>query len=82
MSIQELMEVLPVNFYYQLNELIAIKSKSEEAFLVKVEANLKDFITTELANCNLATKTMNNPKFDLELLNQFFIKATTKYDHK
>jgi predicted nucleotidyltransferase len=77
MTIQELMLVLPLQFHSLVNELIVIKSTANEADLVKLDKELKDFIVNELEKCSWAADAMSKPIFDVKLLNQFFKETIT-----
>lgn len=80
MSINPLMALLSDELKKEISNLIKLKETSEEGFLIEVPTALKEWIDKTFDYCSNATKEMSKELFDIDLLDDFFIK-TIENDH-
>jgi len=81
MTIDPLMELLPQNLREIVQDLVIFKSTAVEALAVKIDEDLKDWIEREFELCSKAVKITEKTKFDLGLLDTFFLKMIKAYDN-
>ena len=77
-SIFPLMELLPFDLQKHLTELIKVKSTAKEAYLIKPDAQLLQWINDTYDYCNDKAETAEKQVFDLKLADDFFIKILEK----
>ena len=81
MTIAPLMTLLPDDLSKQVNELIKLKATSPEGFIIKIDAALQSWIQTEFLNCSEASKDLIKDNFEVDKLNDFFLKMIKQYDN-
>ena len=81
MTIGPLMTLLPAPFQKQVSALIAMKATAAEGHVINLADELKTYIEEEFANINEASKVLEREAFGAEMLDDFFVKTITRYDH-
>lgn len=81
MSIEPLMSLLPSNLLEITNELIKIKSTAEEGYIININKELKAYIESEFKTINEQSKELTKDIFEVDQLDEFFIKTIRHYDH-
>ncbi|WP_205511606.1 nucleotidyltransferase domain-containing protein [Longitalea arenae] len=81
MTIGPLMTLLPAPLKKQVNELIALKARAAESFVINISPDLKTFIDSEYGRINTASVALKKEHFDADKLDEFFITTITRYDH-
>lgn len=81
MSIEPLMSTLPTNLFELVNELIKIKSTAAEGFVININKDLKVYIEDEFKYISNAAKDIAKDTYELNNLDEFFIKTIRHYDN-
>ncbi|WP_412466355.1 DNA polymerase beta superfamily protein [Pedobacter sp. KLB.chiD] len=81
MTIGPLLTLMPEHLQLLVKDLIALKSNSAEAFIIKIEPDLLRYIDDEFKNCAEKTKDIQNESFETEMLDRFFRHTISYYDN-
>ena len=81
MSIEPLMSLLPSNLFEITNELIRIKSTAEEGYIININKELKSHIESEFKTLSEQSKELTKDIFEVDQLDDFFIKTIRHYDY-
>jgi predicted nucleotidyltransferase len=81
MTIDPLMELLPLHLQQEIKNLIMLKASSPESFVVKISQELKGYIDQQLIDIGQVSKQMQKDHFTADKLDVFFVKTIEEYDH-
>lgn len=81
MTIDSLVELMPHNLQEIVQDLVIFKTTAMEALSVKIDVDLKNWIEREFELCSNAVKIIEKTKFDVGLLDPFFLKMIKTYDN-
>jgi len=81
MQIGPLLTIIPENLQKIITELIVLKSTSAEAFIIKINPELRIYIEDEFNKCSNAAKELDKESFDAEELDTFFRLTVMSYDN-
>jgi predicted nucleotidyltransferase len=81
MSIEPLMSILPNHLLEIATELIKIKSTAAEGFIIKINEELKGYIDEEFNQISNVAKEITKYTFELNKLDDFFLKTIKHYDN-
>lgn len=80
MTIEELMELMPVAMQSHVKQLILEKVSQVEGFIVKIDPFLKTYIEQTFISCEKDAEVLPKAQFEHELLDRFFVKILKEYD--
>lgn len=81
MNIQPLLELLPADILQFVLHCMHIKENAAEGYLIKIEKELKEYISSEIESNTSFLREEAKDNFDKNLLDDFFRKTINKYDH-
>jgi uncharacterized protein len=81
MTIEPLMTLLPPALQKQVQELITLKAGASESFPVNIDNELRTYVENEFAATSEASTSIPRDQFDADMLDDFFVKTITAYDH-
>ncbi len=81
MTFGPLMALLPGSMLPVIEELMALKARSPEGFIIHLNAELHAYINDEYARISAASSVLERNHFDELKLDQFFVKTIRKYDN-
>lgn len=81
MQIGPLLSIIPDELQNMINELIILKSTSAEAFVIKINQELRVFIEDEFIKCSNAAKGLDKESFNAEELDKFFRHTVKNHDN-
>ena len=68
-------------FQQQVQELIMLKSTAAESAPIGISNELKLYLETEYAAISEASGSIERNNFEADLLDDFFVRTITRYDH-
>jgi predicted nucleotidyltransferase len=80
MRIEPLLSLLPTDLQLLVNDLIALKSKSAEGFIIKIDPTLGASITEIVDLCTRGAQDLVSMKFNNDKIDLFFRKTINYYD--
>lgn len=80
MTIGPLLTIMPEYLQTLVKDLIVLKSISAEAFIIKIDPNLRSYIDDEFKSCTEGAKDLPKESFDTEMLDTFFRNTISRYD--
>jgi predicted nucleotidyltransferase len=75
MTIRPLMSLMPERLQLLTDNLISLKATTPEAYIVKIEPEMKQFIENTFDSCTQAVAAMPIKNYEIEPLNLFFRKT-------
>jgi len=81
MTIGPLLTLMSEHLQEAVKEIIQLKSKSAEGYLIKIEEVLKNYINEQFVVCSNGAKELPKESFDAEALDVFFRNTINRYDN-
>lgn len=81
MTIEPLMTLLPPDLQAKVQELITMKASAPEKFPINIDDELRNYIDAECTALSEASGELPRDHFELEPLDEFFVKTIAAYDH-
>lgn len=76
-----LIELIPKKLQNRVKDLVAFKMTAMEASTIKIDDDLKSWIMGEFEHFSGGVKTIEKTRFDLNLLDAFFLKTIKAHDN-
>ena len=81
MTIGLLMDLLPDDLHREVRNLITLKARSPESFVIKTGESLNSYINHEFARIDEASGKLEKKYFGEDQLDAFFVKTIKQYDN-